>query len=189
MIQKAGILCLALSLALCARGADAAPTRREALDAISVLERTVTGPGAAEAAKTIVVYAQLSDDVLVNIGNEQLPWLAENWPIGREQVQSCQSVLMAAFVAGNIRSQLRSGRAEDDTYSGWLFAIDAYRRLSANFGFRSQAIEALAKMQQDGTLQQHAKDLDAEEREDPADAQRRPVALEGPRAGARLLTS
>ena len=81
---------------------------------------------------------------------------------------------------GNIKSQLKNQRAEDDTYSGWLFAIDAYRRLKAHDDFKSPAIEALAKMQAEGKLLQHAKDLQAsEEQEDQSDNPPKPLALGG----------
>lgn len=161
-------------------GLAATPSKQDVLDAISVMEKGVSGPGAIAAAKTIVIYAQVSDDVMVNIGEEQLPWLPEKWDMDSERLRSCQSLLMAAFVAGNIKSQLKSQKVEDDTYSGWLFAIDTYRRLRAREPFRSPAIEALAKMQSEGKLQQHAKEIQAsEEQEDSQDNQPKPLALSG----------
>jgi hypothetical protein len=165
-----------LALATC--GFSATPSKQEVLDAIGVMEKGISGPGAITAAKTIVVYAQVSDDVMVNIGEEQLPWVSEKWEMDEARLKSCQSLLMAAFVAGNIKSQLKSQKAGDDTYAGWLFTIDAYRRLRAHDDFRSPAIEALSKMQADGKLLQHAKELQAsEEQEDQTDNQPKPMAL------------
>jgi hypothetical protein len=173
-----GPLTLALLFfALAATGLAATPSKHEVLDAIAVIERKVVGPEAAQAAKTIVVYAQLSDDVLVNIGTEQLPWLTEDWSMAPEKAQACESMLVAAFVAGNVRSQLRSERPGDDTYSGWLFALDAYRRLQAKYDFRSASLEALEKMRADGTLRRHADEVtEDEDRGDPQDAPRKPEA-------------
>ena len=58
-------------LLLCAScGLAATPTKHEVLRAISVMEKSVSSPEAAEAAKLIVVYAQVSDDVMVDIGPE-----------------------------------------------------------------------------------------------------------------------
>jgi hypothetical protein len=109
-------------------GLAATPSRQQALDAISVLEKNLTGPQATEAAKTVVVYAQLSDDVMVDIGPEQLPWIStEEWGLDKDRELSLQSLLVAAFVAGDVKSQLKNEKAEDDTYSGWLFAIATYR--------------------------------------------------------------
>jgi hypothetical protein len=133
-----------------------------------MLEKNITGPEAAEAAKTVVLYAQESDDVMVDIGPEQLPWVGEKWGIDKAREQSNQSMLLAAFVAGNIRSQLKSEKAKDDTYAGWVFALDAYKRLRAKGAFHSPALENLQKMADDGTLQQHARDVQSNEEESEA---------------------
>ena len=144
------------------------------LAAISVLEKDITGPDAAEAAKTVVFYAQASDDVMVDIGPEQLPWVEEKWGLDKAREQSNQSMLLAAFVAGNIKTQLKNEKAEDDTYSGWILAIGAYKRLRTKAAFRSPAIESLQKMEDEGTLRQHAKDVQLKDEE--PDAPRPPFA-------------
>ena len=145
--------------------------------AISVLERDVKGTEAVAAAKTIVIYAQDSDDVEVDIGPGQLPWVSEKWGLPKEQELECQSMLLAAFVAGNIKSQIKNARAEDDTYSGWVFAISAYNRLRASGSFRSPSIEELLRMEADGTLLKHAKDVQgSEDKEEQPEPQRTPLA-------------
>jgi hypothetical protein len=169
------ILFFALLLALPRLSCAAAPTRQEALEAIAVLERAVSGPDAVQAAKTVVVYAQLSDDVVVNIGDEELPWLSEDWGLNEEKTKACQSMLVAAYVAGNVKAQLKAGHAADDTYSGWLMAIDAYRRLKARADFTSPSIESLGKMESEGTLRQHAKELSEQQEESP-DASKKQAA-------------
>lgn len=158
-------------------GLAAVPSKQEVLDAITVMEKNISGPEAPGAAKIIVVFAQLSDDVMVDIGEDELPWLSEKWSLGKEQEQTCQSLLMAAFVAGNVKSQLKSEKAEDDTYSGWLFTIDTYRKLKARFDFKSPAIEELSKMQAEGKLLDHAKEVQSsEQQQDEADNPPRPLA-------------
>jgi hypothetical protein len=175
MLRRAFLALAAFALA--GRGLAATPTKQDALEAISVMEKSVAGPAAASAAKTIVIYAQLSDDVMVNIGPDQLPWVDEKWDLAQERIQSCQALLMAAFVAGNIKSQIKNDHAEDDTYSGWIFAIDTYRRLKAAENFVSPAIEALAKLQAEGKLLQHAREVHPDPNSaDPADTPARPLA-------------
>jgi len=166
MLFSRCILAAAATLALASAGAAPTPSKQEVLMAISVLEKNITGPQAPDAAKTIVVYAQQSDDVMVDIGQDQLPWIGERWGLDREREQMNQSLLLAAFVAGNIRSQIKNERAEDDTYSGWVFAIDAYKRLRAKAPFRSPAIETLQRMEDEGTLLQHAKDVQVRDEDD-----------------------
>src|ERR1700677_976076 len=88
----------ALLLSCAARGFAAEPTRHDALAAIAGLEKTVVGPEAAEAAKTIVTYAQESDDVMVDIGPDEVPWVDEKWGLDKDQELSGQSMLLAAFI-------------------------------------------------------------------------------------------
>jgi len=175
--MKRLFLIAALLVAGAAGAQAAAPSKQEVLQAIEVMEKNVGGPAATEAAKTIVIYAQVSDDVMVDIGPDQLPWIEEKWPLAKEEARSRQSLLMAAFVAGNIKSQIKNDKAEDDTYSGWIFAIETYRRLQSRGPFVSPAIEALSKLQQQGKLLQHAREVHAnQDRNDSSDSAPRPLA-------------
>ena len=169
-------LTAAVFLACASCGFGAVPTKHEVLRAISVMEKSVSSPEAVEAAKLIVVYAQVSDDVMVDIGPEQLPWIGESWGLDRDRENACQSMLMAAFVAGNVKSQIKNDKAEDYTYSGWIFVIATYRRLQAKEPFRSPSIDALAKMQADGRLLQHARDAHTRSEEEDSDSQKKPPA-------------
>ncbi len=169
-------LTAALFAACASLGFAAAPSRSDALAAIAVLEKSVTGPEAAAAAKTIVTYAQVSEDVMVNLGPDEIPWVGEKWGLDKERELACQSILLAAFVAGDVRSQIKNDRAEDDTYSGWVFAISIYNKLRAKEAFRSPSIEALSKMEVDGSLLRHAKEIQSREEQDPAQSERKPQA-------------
>jgi hypothetical protein len=172
------ILPAAVFLALAASGFAATPTTHEVLRAINVLEKNVTGPEAAEAARTIVAYAQESDEVMVDIGAEQLPWVSEKWGLDEDRELTCQSMLLASFVAGNIRSQIKNSRVEDDTYSGWIFAIGTYNRLREKGAFRSPSIDSLSKMESEGTLLRHAKEIQSkEDKDDAPDVPKTPLAF------------
>lgn len=155
----AATLAFAAFTALASAALPQAPSKHDVLQAISVMEKNVSSPEATEAAKTIVIYAQVSDDVLVDIGPEQLPWLDEDWGLDKEREQGCKSLLLAAFVAGDVKSQIKNDKAEDDTYSGWIFAIDTYNRLRSKEPFSSPSIDALSRMRTNGTLLQHARDV------------------------------
>jgi hypothetical protein len=167
----------AVAFLVCAAcGLGAIPSKEEALQAISVLEKNLLSPQAAVAAKTIVVYAQLSDDVMVDVGPDQLPWINEDWGLDKGRESTLQSILVAAFVAGNVKPQIKNEKAEDDTYSGWIFTIETYRRLRAKENFRSPAIESLSKMQSEGKLLDHAKEVHLNDQDDQPDGQQRPMA-------------
>jgi hypothetical protein len=169
-----------LAAALFAAGAAGAlaagPTKHEALEAIATLEKNVSGPEAAAAARTIVTYAQMSDDVLVDIGPEEVPWAEEQWGLSDERENACQSLLLASFVAGNVRSQIKNNRVADDTYSGWIFAISTYSRLSKREHFRSPSIESLSRMQSDGTLLRHAREVEDRASQDEGQPEKKPMA-------------
>jgi hypothetical protein len=171
-------LAAALFAAFAACALAAAPSRQDVLGAITILERNATSPEAVTAAKTIVNYAQDSDDVMVDIGPDQIPWVEERWGLDKERELSYQSILLAAFVAGNVRSQIKNERAEDDTYSGWIFAIRTYDRLRAKAPFHSASIEQLSRMESEGTLRQHAKELrdKADKPDEGAATERKPLA-------------
>jgi hypothetical protein len=167
----------AVAFLMCAAcGLAAMPSKEQALQAISVLEKNLLSPQAADAAKTVVVYAQLSDDVMVDIGPEQLPWISEEWGLDKDREASLHSLLVAAFVAGNVKPQIKNEKAEDDTYSGWLFAIETYRRLKSKDNFRSPSIEALSKLQAEGKLLDHAREVHQDEEEQQADPAPKPLA-------------
>jgi hypothetical protein len=164
-----------LFVILASCGLAATPSKHDVLQAISVLEKNVASPEAVDAAKTIVSFAQDSEEVMVDIGPDQIPWVGEKWGLDKERELACQSMLLAAFVAGNIRSQIKNDRAEDDTYSGWIFAINIYNRLRAKAAFRSPSLESLSRMETDGTLLQHARDIrQKDDKAEPADSERRP---------------
>jgi hypothetical protein len=170
------IVAAVLAAAAAARGLAATPTQHEALAAIATLEKSVAGPEALAAARTIVTYAQLSDDVLVDIGPDEIPWAEEHWGIDDERERSLQSVLLASFVAGDVRSQIKNNRVEDDTYSGWIFVIGAYNRLRQKEHFSSPSIDSLLRMQSSGTLLQHAREVEARASQDEEPAEKKPMA-------------
>ena len=169
-------LAAAAFLACGACGFGATPTKHEVLQAIAVMEKSVSSPEAVDAAKLIVVYAQVSDDVMVDIGPDQLPWVNEAWGLEKDRETALQSLLMAAFVAGNVKSQIRNDRAEDDTYSGWIFVIGAYNRLRQKEHFSSPSIDSLLRMQSSGTLLQHAREVEARASQDEEPAEKKPMA-------------
>ncbi len=163
MTPRITIIVLACLLGLAAGRAEPV-SRREALAAIAVLERDVTGPGAERAAETITRFGKESDAVLIAIGEETLPWMQghEDAPEGEAEVRA---MLAAAYFAGDIKSQLARHRAEDDPYSGWLAAIRAYgqiRRKEPDVVIPE--IEQLIEKEQDGSLKQEADDLRRQER-------------------------
>jgi hypothetical protein len=154
-LRIAGAILLVLLSAL---SAGAAPvSRREVLAAIAVLEKDITSAEALPAAETVTRSGRESDDVLLIVGPETLPWVQTDVPAGEARARM---LLMAVYFAGDIKSQLRKGRPADDPYAGWVAVIRAYRQ------FRQKQpdllipeVEALIRKDRAGTLRQAADDV------------------------------
>lgn len=157
-----GLTLLALSAAL---GLRAAPVSRgEVLAAIAVLEKDVTSPDAPAAAEKVARYGRESDDVLLIIGPETLPWVRTDAPETEVRVRS---ILMAAYFAGDIKAQLRQGEARDDPYSGWLAAIRAYGQIRRKQPeITIPEIEDLIRKEHAGTLKADADAIRKEQQDE-----------------------
>jgi hypothetical protein len=139
-------------------------TRRQVLAAIAVLEKDVTSAAALEAAETVTRFGKESATVLITVGTETMPWVQVDTPAPEIPVRA---LLMAAYFAGDIKSQLEKRQPLDDPYSGWLATIAAYRQIR-----RKQPemvipeVEDLIKKEQTGTLKQEAEELRRQQEEE-----------------------
>jgi len=75
------------------------------------------------AGSVIISFAEASTNVTVNIDAGFLPWMH------REPVVRRGELLLVAFVAGNIRPQLKSGIDQDQPVDGILFMCRVYTAL------------------------------------------------------------
>lgn len=163
MTRLLPIVLLAIAAAVYPPRAWAEVSRKEVLDAIALLERDATGEAAADAAATIMQFGEESEAVLINVADETMPWLKEE---ASPADGPARAMLTAAYVAGNIKAQLRRRLAEDDPYAGWRFVIDVYRQLKQKEPALSiSAAEYLLKQEREGTLEKSANALRRRDRE------------------------
>jgi hypothetical protein len=163
MFHRTASLLLALSFVLATARAESV-TRREVLAAIAVLENDVTSSEAVDAAATVARFGRESDDVLINVGAETLPWVQTDVSESEAKVRA---LLMAAYFAGDIKSQLAKHRPVDDPYSGWLDVIRAYRQmLKKQPDLAIPEVEELVKKEKAGTLKHEADELRRQQEED-----------------------
>ncbi len=106
----------------------ATPSREEVTSAIAQLEDNFVKAASVDAAKVVVNFAEQSKEVQINISAKTVPWIKETWGLEPDQEQSIRSMLLAAYLAGNIKSQLAAGKSVDDPYAGWIFVCRAYRQ-------------------------------------------------------------
>ena len=102
------------------------------------------------AAQSVVVkFSHDSPDILI-------VFKPKNYPIGefKSASQSEQEALLAAFIVGNVDSQLRPGHArKEDSYADDLQLIRTYRQLQhENPKLKLPAIEKMAELETRGEL-------------------------------------
>ncbi|ACB75496.1 hypothetical protein [Opitutus terrae] len=135
-----------------------ATTRDEAQRAIAALEKDVFSDEASQAASVIADFAATSEDVRFTLGPDTAPWVTEEHD-RNEFDDAARAMLLAVYFAGNAKAQLARGQPGDDPYPGWLAVIAAYRRIQEKRPFIVPSLEHLAQLQQDGRLEQHARDV------------------------------
>jgi hypothetical protein len=138
------------------------PSRREVLAAIATLEERFLSPEAVRAAEVVTRFVELSEDCLILLDPEAIPW-AEDSELTRadDPEDMLRSLLLAAYFAGNTKAQLDSGKVEDMPYPGWLFVIRAYKSIQEKTEFRIESIEQFIAMEEQGTLERFARILKA----------------------------
>ncbi len=148
------LLCVVLALPVLGRAELA--SKEDVLKAIATFESHAMSPQALDAVTVVTQFAEKSPAVAVALGQQTLPWMGEDWKLPESMTDGISAVLLAAYIGGNIRRQLETGKAEDDPYYGWLLAIEAYRQFTANVEFKSPALEALVDLKRKGKLREHA---------------------------------
>lgn len=151
------LIAAVLSAMSCAVGAP--PTRAEVSTAIAQMETNLVSGSSVDAAKVILKFAQQSEDVQISITPETVPWLQEKWGLEPDLEQSIRSMLLAAYLAGNVKSQIRAGKPADDPYAGWIFVCRGYAEFRSKASFSSPSIDSLEKRRTEGTLKQYARDV------------------------------
>jgi hypothetical protein len=131
--------------------ADPVITKEIALKAIGIFRNDPLSEDGRGAAAIIVTFVDKSHDVVVGLSKKVFPFF-DAPGVSQKEI----NVLLAAFVAGNIDSQLLRGVKKDDAYAGDLQLIQTYRQLQKNNPkLKIPAIEKMAEMEQRGELKRY----------------------------------
>ena len=131
--------------------ADPVITKEVALKAITLFRDDPLSEDGRAAAAIIIMFADKSHDVLLGLSKKVFPVFGAPGVSQRET-----SLLLAAFAAGNVDSQLLRGVKKDDAYAGDLQLIQTYRQLQKkNPKLKIPAIEKMAEMEQRGELKRY----------------------------------
>ena len=139
---------LALALLLAPLTALAAgPKEIDKDTALKAIDRFMADPKMGEDAAIIARFTEESELVLVNIDPRVITWETHE-PAYKEA-----PLLLTAFLAGNDKSQLDSGKAEDDSYGGLLAVFKVYDMLKAkDSNLKIPEVEELLAMEKKGEL-------------------------------------
>ena len=144
------------------------PSKADVLAAIERFEKnTMDAEAMGKDVATIIYFVEKSPDVLVTLGKMTTPWAFSvlekpadgvEKPAAGVEPNVVLLVITASYYAGNIQTQLKSGKPVDDPYSGWLFAIRTYRLLQS--GWKDKVdfpyLDQLDKLEARGWLKEYA---------------------------------
>jgi hypothetical protein len=139
------LLCL---IAMAGAASAAPPTEQEVRAAIEAIEKDPLAAAKAGQAKTVMTFAEESPDVSVILERELLPFA------GNKQ-DPHTPLLTAAFVAGNVKSQLDSKKNKDDSYAGLQALFKAYHQIQASEkDYKVDSIDQLEALDKEGKLKE-----------------------------------
>ncbi len=106
-------------------GLYAAATQEEVAQAIQTFLKDPTSPEAKAAGKVIFTYSQETPDHEISIDEKALPWLKSSGGSDRG------TLLLVAFISGDLQEQFRKGTGKPETYAGVLTVLSVYEKLKA----------------------------------------------------------
>lgn len=113
----------------------------------AVIDDFLKSPANDQRAAKIMKFAEDSDDVLISLDGAIINWMRH------QPKYEHAETLRAVFVAANVRSQLDSGKAADDSYAGLQEVFRVYRDLQQKqTDLNIPEIESLIDKDKAGTL-------------------------------------
>jgi|SRR5689334_557215 hypothetical protein len=143
------VLLFALSVASASLAAPKQTITKEAtFNAIVMFRADPLSDDGRRAGGLVMEFTEQSHDVVVTISQKILPFLSN-----KSLPEKYKATLLAAFVVGNVDSQLLRHQKKDDTYSGVLQMIESYRQMQRSNGrLHIAEVEKLIEMQSRGEL-------------------------------------
>lgn len=148
--MKVWLAGLALVFSLFSNSVFGAPSESKVKQHIETLLRNPMSESAKSAGAEIIEFAGESPNYHVELEVAYMPWVKDRaLPKGSQ-------ILLAAFVAGNLREQMRKQSSKPEPYAGVLAALEVYEKIKrSNEGFHIPKVEKFLAMEREGTLRQH----------------------------------
>ncbi len=104
---------------------DQIPTTKEAARrAITIFRQDPFSPRGRAAGDGVRAFAEKSDDVILEVNKKRAPFLSN-----LKLAEGDRVLLLAAFIVGNVDSQLLRNEKKDDPYAGELEVINVYKQM------------------------------------------------------------
>ena len=129
-------------------------SKEDARKAIAIFRRDPLNSQGEMTRPIILKFAEDSPDVEISLSDKRLNW------VGNKSVpEETSQVLIVAYVAGDVQSQLDSGKTKDNPVAAAEQVINTYNQLKhANPELRVREVEELIRLQKQGKLAEHFKD-------------------------------
>ncbi len=137
-------------------GAEPVVSKADVLKAIKTFQMEPTSPDGFAAATTIMAFAAKSSAVHISISKAVIPWIKDKDATDSDT----RHILLAAYVAGNVEAQLKSGHPADDVYSGWEQVFTTYAQLiHINSAAKIEEVDELREKDEHGELRAYAAEV------------------------------
>jgi|TARA_B100001093_G_C26840313_1_gene1020260 hypothetical protein len=135
------------------------PNSDDILIAISNIRSNFISSDTLEEGKSVLAFAEESDEVILALSVSTIPWIEEEWLADKEMEGTLKNLILIAYLAGNIQSQIQTKSSKDDPYSGWLLVCEGYEQLIEKREFKSESIEKFIQLRNEGRLVDYANQL------------------------------
>ena len=128
-------------------------SKEDARRAITIFRRDPLNAQGEMTRPIILKFAEDDPDVEISLSDKRMAW------IGNKSVsEETRRVLLVAYVAGDVQSQLDSGKTKDDPVAAAEQVIATYRQLQrADAKLKVREVEELITLQKQGKLAEHLK--------------------------------
>ena len=131
-------------------------TNDDALKSIAIFDKSPLNEDGKQAASIILRFASESEEVTIALSAAILPWIKNK----DKNTSQFNTILLSAYIAGNVKSQLLKKTASDDPFGGYVQVLKTYDQIQqAHPDFKIEEIEEFEKHQQNGTLKDYVSKL------------------------------
>ena len=126
-------------------------TKEMARNAITVFRQDALSPRGRAAGEVVRRFAEKDESVVVEISGKVVPFIND-----LKVMQEDRTLLLDAFVVGNVDAQFLRNEKKDDPYSGVTEMIETYKQMKKrNPAINIPDVEKFVEMEKHGELKKY----------------------------------